>query len=714
MLQRLFVVLTAGGLLIDHAGLVVDAYGEDVLPAGTLTNAAQIHNLTPGQAAQAIPVRLRVVVVDESAPREFALLAADETAGVYVSARANIFAPFHRRDVLEIEGVTSKGQYAPCVIATLATKVDWTNPPAARPATYQQLASGTMDAQLVEISGVVRQCWPAAPGDSNWRLVMTVDGNPVMVWIPVPQDPLVQVDTEVLVRAVCLYQFNQKRQALNPILVIPRGDTVDILKDPPSDPYSAPIRPSASLLQYSPDVSPGHRIHVRGKVTHVQPAARVHGQSTGAQSIFSGSNEESDTIWIRDESTGLRIQAHGPADLQPGDVIEALGFPGRIFANPVLDGASVRKIETSLPCAPLILSNLSQAFECQDDLVSIEARLTDLQPTIDSLVLILESGNKMFKSFLKLPLDSNRQPAWQPGSLVRVTGICMVTYDSLQAEVGYWHPQSFQILIRSPADLSVIQSPPWWTTRHIMFLLGIITGGLFLFSGAVMWLARRRLHEQKQRRAMAEAQFAAVITERNRLAREIHDTLAQGLAATSVQLQLAEIKLQGDSMPASQHLEKAQILVRDSLEEARNSIWNMRPQVLETGDLVSALRNILEKLSEGIVAQTEFNVAGRARRLPAIIENNVLRLGQEAVTNAVNHAQAKHITVTMDFGEKVFLLTVVDDGRGFDPVNPPPSEGGFGLVGMQDRAKDSKGTLTIRSALNQGTEIQLNIPLQGE
>jgi signal transduction histidine kinase len=97
-----------------------------------------------------------------------------------------------------------------------------------------------------------------------------------------------------------------------------------------------------------------------------------------------------------------------------------------------------------------------------------------------------------------------------------------------------------------------------------------------------------------------------------------------------------------------------------------------------------------------------------------MIENNVLRLGQEAITNAVNHAQARHITVTMDFGEKAFLLTVVDDGIGFDPSNPPPSEGGFGLVGMQDRAKDSKGILAIRSDPNQGTEIRLKIPLQGE
>jgi signal transduction histidine kinase len=233
-------------------------------------------------------------------------------------------------------------------------------------------------------------------------------------------------------------------------------------------------------------------------------------------------------------------------------------------------------------------------------------------------------------------------------------------------------------------------------------------------SGAVMLLARRRLNEQAHRRAMAEAEFTAILSERNRLAREIHDTLAQGLTATSVQLQLVKIRLGGASESASHHIELAEQMVRASLEEARNSIWNMRPQVLETGDLVNALKNILKQLSEGIALETHFEVSGRERRLPASIENNVLRLGQEAITNAVKHAQAQQIRVKLEFGEKHFSITVGDDGQGFDPTNPPPSDGGFGLVGMQERAKELKGKLKVRSAPDQGTEISLSIPLVGE
>jgi signal transduction histidine kinase len=164
----------------------------------------------------------------------------------------------------------------------------------------------------------------------------------------------------------------------------------------------------------------------------------------------------------------------------------------------------------------------------------------------------------------------------------------------------------------------------------------------------------------------------------------------------------------------SHHLGRAKKLVRDSLKEARNSIWQMRSQVLETGSLVSALKNILEQMSANIVLVTHFEAVGEERRFSPIIEDNILRLGQEAITNAVKHARARKISVTMDFGKNYYSLTVTDDGRGFDPANPPPSEGGFGLVGMQERADELKGKLKVRTAPNQGTEINFWIPLSDE
>ena len=189
--------------------------------------------------------------------------------------------------------------------------------------------------------------------------------------------------------------------------------------------------------------------------------------------------------------------------------------------------------------------------------------------------------------------------------------------------MGIWQPQTFQILMRSPADLTVTARPPWWTSQHIILCLGGVIGGLMLVTGVVMLLARHRLKEQGRERAMAEAEFTAILSERNRLPREIHDTLAQGLVATAVHLRVARKQINGTAPSVQQHLDSAQQLVQQSLQEARNSIWNMRSQVLEDGDLAGALKGILEQMTHDTEVQTQFEVAGHARRLAPVIENNL-------------------------------------------------------------------------------------------
>ncbi|MGH7980403.1 MAG: sensor histidine kinase, partial [Limisphaerales bacterium] len=206
-------------------------------------------------------------------------------------------------------------------------------------------------------------------------------------------------------------------------------------------------------------------------------------------------------------------------------------------------------------------------------------------------------------------------------------------------------------------------------------------------------------------------EFAAILSERNRLAREIHDTLAQGLTATSVQLRLAKKFLNGSSEAAAEHIETAQQLVRGSLEESRDTIWNMRAHVLENNNLADALREILKQMSNGMGIETRLEALGRMRRLAPMIENNILRVGQEAISNATKHSGAKKIDVTLQFLDQQFRLQVTDDGCGFDPKNPPTSQGGFGLIGMRERAGELKGHLNIHSSPGRGSSLVLDVPL---
>jgi len=661
--------------------------------AVTLTNGAQVRALTQAEAARQLPVKLRGVVLDRAAPHEHAVVLADSTGGVYLLAKVNLFAPFQRGDLLEVAGVTDPGEFAPIVRATTARKAGTAAIPPPRPVSYQELITGALDAQWVELTGVVRRYINPAPGSDVWRLLLAADGGVVPIRGSTRRDPQIVEDAEVNVQALCFYQFNQKRQVLTPVLSVPSGVPVRVVKPAPANPFDAPVRSANSLLQYSPDLPNGHRVHVRGIVTHAQPGSLV---------------------WIRDQSSGLRVHAAQREDLKPGDRIDVLGFPAYGSYSPMLEEAIFRKTGPAQPPAPLFLTNAVSAFDHEDDLIETEAMLMEIQPVLEGFVLTFERDGTVFKGILKHPANKRTLPDWQAGSRVRITGICQVIHDDPRPLMGIWQPQSFQIFLRSAEDLIVLETPSWWTPRRIIYLLAAASAGLLLAVGVLTLASRHRLEAQARHRAMAEAEFGAILAERNRVAREIHDTLAQGLAATSVQLRLAKKMAASDPDSLNHHLDLAQQLVGESLEEARNSIWNMRSQVLETSDLAGALNGILKHMAEGSDVHTDVEVTGRVRRLAPVIENNLLRVGQEAITNAIRHARAREIKVTLDFGERQFHLSVRDDGQGFDPDKPPANKSGFGLVGMRERAAELKGELIIHSAAGQGTEISLLVPLSGE
>ena len=635
-----------------------------------------------------------------------ALVLSDRTASIYIAGTTNVIAGFQEGDRLVIDGFTDPGQFAPFVRAAAVRKIGNAVIPPPMNATYQTLVTGGLDAQWVEVSGVVRSWEPLDPGEmfGSWVLVLAVDGNKVTATATGPHPPGVESDAEVQIRCICFYQFNQQRQVLNPALLMPRTDPVKIIRPAPANPFATPIRPLASMLQFGNDNVFGHRIHLRATVTFQQ---------------------STEMLWIRDQSGAAGIQTLPAEKLQPGDVVDVLGFTryGSTVASPgsavsgsaVLEDAVVHKADSVNPPDPARLTTVGDAFKHDADLVSVAATLVDVQPILGGDVFDLQVQGKTFKAVLKISQPQLLLHTLRPGSRVQVTGICSIIGDDSNFVIsGVWHPQSFQVLLRSAADLTVIKLPPWWTPGHVILVLGMATVGLMIVVGALTLLARHRLNEQEHQRAMAEAEFAAILSERNRVAREIHDTLAQGLVATSVQLRLAKKQADHTSVTLNQHLDAALQMVRGSLDEARNSIWNMRSQVLETNDLGGALGGILKQMVDGTDVDVSVDITGRPRRLAPVVESNVLRLGQEAITNAVKHARSTQIKVRLDFGEKQFRLDVMDNGRGFDPDNPPPSDGGFGLMGMRERATGLNGELSIKSAQGGGTEIQFRLPLSGE
>lgn len=206
--------------------------------------------------------------------------------------------------------------------------------------------------------------------------------------------------------------------------------------------------------------------------------------------------------------------------------------------------------------------------------------------------------------------------------------------------------------------------------------------------------------------AKFEAQQATLLEERNRIARELHDTLAQTFTGVIVQLEAAQ-EMVGTTI-AQKHLTHAGLLARQGLQDARRSIWSLRPEALESGDLHTALLRIAQQMTDHTAIVAEVVVDGTPIVLPEAIASHLLRIGQESLTNALKHAQAQHIQLRLQFTSESIQLEIVDDGQGFDPQSP---RHGFGITSMQQRTDQIGGKFTLTSQIGQGTTINVRIPI---
>lgn len=203
---------------------------------------------------------------------------------------------------------------------------------------------------------------------------------------------------------------------------------------------------------------------------------------------------------------------------------------------------------------------------------------------------------------------------------------------------------------------------------------------------------------------------AAVTEERNRLAREIHDTLAQSLTGMVLQIQVIEELLTGDPGQARAELASLQQLARTTLDEARRSVWGLRPPVLEEASLAEAVERLGREASGTGAFSLRFAASGRPRPLTPAIEAGIFRIAQEALANVRRHAHARVAVVELRFQSGELVLVVQDDGRGLDAERATEGDGGFGLTSMQERARLMGGAMTLESELGRGTRVEVRVP----
>jgi signal transduction histidine kinase len=249
------------------------------------------------------------------------------------------------------------------------------------------------------------------------------------------------------------------------------------------------------------------------------------------------------------------------------------------------------------------------------------------------------------------------------------------------------------------ASFSFRLKPHFYQTYWFYASVGLVLA-LFAFS----------LHRLRVRRVVAR--HGEVLDERLRMSREIHDTLGQGFAAISAQLEIVSERIGASPAEALNHLELAKKYSAECFQEARWLIRSLRDLSLNKTNLADTLRKSLREFTEGTDCQTEFRVFGSPIPLLEEVESNLLRIGQEAINNAINHGRPKHIWVDIEFEPRSVTLRVTDDGCGFNPSQLRQKDGShLGLIGISERASRIRGTASINSAPGAGTKIVIQTPV---
>jgi signal transduction histidine kinase len=276
-----------------------------------------------------------------------------------------------------------------------------------------------------------------------------------------------------------------------------------------------------------------------------------------------------------------------------------------------------------------------------------------------------------------------------------------------------------QFLVISPVSATAFWIAMFWMIAGLTYLLASGLQRSLEYNRRLALGLRRFSNELEARVArqtaelLEQSQEAARLEERTRVARDIHDTLAQGLTGIVVQLGAAQRALEAESPDTAEHIELAQSMAREALAEARRSIWNLREPALERGGLSDALQGLVERKSHGEI-QIDFKLMGEVWPLASDVESSLLRVCQESLVNVTKHAGATEAHVVLEYAPDLVRLGVCDNGAGFDDQTLASSHeaqgpwDGFGLRGMRERIQQFGGTLTVWN--EGGAQVEAIIP----
>lgn len=675
-----------GRLLVAGAGeleVLNDGLGVDTA-SPLLTSAESVQRLSREEAERHLPVRIRGVVTGAAPPYFNSFSLQDDTRGLFVNCSAITNGPYPANgEIWEVSGHTRPGDFAPVVVADSLRRLGEGRLPEPVHPTWNQLINGSLDVQWVEIEGVVTAV-------ITNRLTLLLPEGSLEIWLDQQNERSLgpYLNSHVRLRGTLFAGWQADTHEVRPGQFRLQNPTINVDSPAAPDAFAVPVKTVRELLHFDVRGAAFPRFKVRGQITY----ADAH------------------QVFLMDGKAGLRIFPAVNVALQPGDLVEAVGYPEISGLSPVLREAILRKTgQAPLPPAPVLAE--AEVLRSSNDAtrVRLAGKLLGAHTEAGSLVLEMQSGTALFLA--RLNLAGENISAWRAGSRLALTGVCVGQFRSRSN--GH-ELDAFELLVADPADITLLSQPSWWTLSRMLGLVGVLLFTLLLASLWITQLRRqveqrtRLLHREIRERETAERQ-RAVEAERARIARDLHDDLGSSLTEIGV------LASRGARPPLGPE-EKSPGLFRDIGLKARALIGALDVIVWAVDPEENSLQSLADYLggyagdylaSADISCRFRIPVELPAATLDGRVRHDLFLAIKETLHNIVQHAHATEVEFQLAVISSGLEIVITDNGCGFEPRL---SEG-HGLKNLPARLAQMGGRFEVSSLPGEGTAVTILLPL---
>ncbi|MGH7942280.1 MAG: ATP-binding protein [Limisphaerales bacterium] len=671
--------------ILKSSRSAISESGRAVLPV--LTTAGQVHQLSRDEAQRGYPVKIHGVVTCVLPERQ-AFTVQDSTRGIYVvdSSESRSVVPTIG-EYLEIEGKSDPSLFAPIIDARRVRDLGAGCLPQPVQPTWDRLMNGSLDAQYVELQGVITTI------DTNGVTLFTGYGR-LRVDLRVAGMKPAQLeryeDAVIRIRGCLFASWDYVTHMVKVGDVRLYGAAISVDQPAPLDMFSLPLKRVSDLLEFNPRASVFERVKVAGIIIYARPPQ----------------------YYLIDGQNGLQFVLKKPSPkLREGEKVEIVGFPGLSGLSPLLQEAVARKTGAApLPTAKKLDGENLINGDYDATRVQIEGILDSIRQTSAGEALEMSTASHNFTALLNGRDNFAHSPA--PGSRLALEGVYVG--EGGNRALGQ-DITSFELLLASPADIKILASPPWWTSKRLL----VITSGLAcVLAAAFLWITL--LHKQvDQRTAELAVQIRqrenvehqrAMEQERTRIAQDLHDELGSGI--TEISMLVSRTKLSGaPEEKRHQYLDLVREKARELVTVLDEIVWAMNPRHDSLASLVSYFSIYADRfLGLANIAWQLENSSGTANPMVQSQCRHQLFLAfKEALTNVVRHAGASQVLLHVGAQNGDLWLSVTDNGRGFSM--PVPSEAMDGVANMRARIEKLGGRFEITGGPGRGTTVRFCVPL---